>query len=258
MTNIDPSAIIDSSAELDRNVSVGPYSIIGKNVKIASGTKIGPHVVIKRNTTIGSDNRVFQFASIGEDPQDKKYAGEETYLTIGDKNTFREFCTIHRGTDQDEGITKVGNNNLFMAYTHVAHDCHIGNEVIMANAASLGGHVKLDNNVILGGFSIIHQFCRIGIHSFAAMGSVISKDVPPFIIVSGHPAKPHGLNSEGLKRRGFDGNQILEIKTAYKILYQSKLRLEKAISKLEKDFPDSKEIKAFTEFLNANERSIVR
>ncbi len=258
MTMIHSSAIIDSTAEIDQNVTIGPYSVIGENVRIGSGTSVGPHVVIGKNTFIGCDNKLFQFSSIGEDPQDKKYSKEDTSLIIGDKNIVREFSTIHRGTFQDNSITKIGNGNLLMAYTHVAHDCLVGNEIIMANASSLGGHVQVNDYAILGGFSIIHQFCRVGHYSFSAMGSVISKDIPPYVMVSGHPAKPHGLNSEGLKRKGFSSEQILEIKSAYKILYQSNLRLEDAIQELKSNFASSTDINILIDFLLSNKRSIVR
>ena len=196
---IHPSAIVDPGAELEAGVEVGPFSIVGPRVRIGRGTRIGPHVVLRGRTDIGQDNRIFQFASVGEDPQDKKYGGEETRLTLGDRNVIREGTTIHRGTIQDAGVTCIGSDNLFMAYTHVAHDCRIGDHVIMANAASLGGHVGVEDWAILGGFTLVHQFCRIGAHSFCAMGSVITRDVPTYLTVGGHPAIPRGVNSEGLK-----------------------------------------------------------
>jgi len=255
---IDPRAAIDPKAELDEGVSVGPFSVIGAGVRVASGTVIGPHVVINGDTSIGHDNRIYQFSSIGEDPQDKKYAGEPTRLEIGDRNQIREFTTIHRGTVQDEGLTRIGSDNLLMAYTHVAHDCMVGDHAIMANAASMGGHVKLGDWAILGGFTIVHQFCRVGAHSFCAMGSAVSKDVPPFVMVGGHPAKPHGLNSEGLKRRGFDTQSIARIKRAYKALYHSGARLEEAIARIEAETGDSEELQMFAQFLRESERSIVR
>ena len=226
---IDPRAVVDPTAELDEGVSVGPFSIIGAGVQIGAGTEIGPHVVIRGETRIGCNNHIFQFSSIGEDPQDKKYAGESTRLDIGDRNKIREFVTIHRGTVQDGGVTRIGDDNLLMAYTHVAHDCQIGNHVIMANAASLGGHVRLDDWAILGGFSIVHQFCRIGAHSFAAMGSVISKGVPPYIMVAGHPAHARGVNTEGLRRRQYSDQQISRIKKAYRTLYGADLLVRDAI-----------------------------
>ena len=199
---IHPSAIVDPAAILAEDVSVGPFSIIGHDVEIGSGTTVGPHVVIKGPSRIGRDNRIFQFASVGEDPQDKKYQGEITRLEIGDRNVIREYCTIHRGTAQDQSLTRIGSDNLLMAYTHVAHDCVIGDGVIMANGASLAGHVSVDDHAILGGFSLVHQFCRIGRHSFSGMGSVISRDIPPYVMVGGSPTKPRGINNVGMERRG--------------------------------------------------------
>ena len=255
---IDSRAAIDPAAELDDGVSVGPFSVIGPQVKIARGTTIGPHVVVRGPCTIGRDNQIYQFASIGEDPQDKKYAGEETRLEIGDRNKIREFVTIHRGTVQDQSLTRIGSDNLLMAYTHVAHDCQIGDHAIMANAASLGGHVQLGDWAILGGFSIVHQFCHIGPHCFTAMGSAVSKDVPPFVMVGGHPAKPHGINTEGLKRREFDSERIATIKRAYRLLYSSGLPLAEARDKIAAEAGDSDEMRTFADFLAASTRSIVR
>jgi len=255
---IDPHAVVDPSAELDEGVEVGPFSVIGAGVSIGRGTRIGPHVVIRGQTRIGRENRIFQFASVGEDPQDKKYAGEDTVLEIGDRNQIRESATIHRGTLQDGGLTKIGSDNLLMAYTHVAHDCQIGDHSILANAASLGGHVHVGDWVILGGFSMIHQFCRVGDHSFAGMGSAISKDVPPYVLVGGHPAKPHGINSEGLKRRQFSAEQLSTIKKAYRLLYTSRLPLAAARDEINALAVDHPELQVMVEFLAASERSIVR
>lgn len=255
---IDPHALVDPDAELDEGVSVGPFSVIGAGVHIGRGTTIGPHAVIKGPCRIGRDNRIFQFASIGEDPQDKKYAGEPTSLEIGDRNQIREFATVHRGTVQDESCTRVGSDNLLMAYTHVAHDCRIGNHVILANAASLGGHVRIADWAILGGFSIVHQFCRIGEHCFTAMGSAISKDVPPYMMVGGHPARPHGINSEGLRRRDFSAQQISNIKRAYKLLYRSGLALAEASAQIASAAEQSPELRVMVDFLAASERSVVR
>jgi UDP-N-acetylglucosamine acyltransferase len=255
---IDSRAAVDPKAQLAENVTVGPFAVIGPDVVIGAGTHIGPHVVINGPCVIGRDNRIYQFASIGEDPQDKKYAGEPTRLEIGDRNRIREFTTIHRGTIQDESLTRIGSDNLLMAYTHVAHDCRLGDNVIMANAASLGGHVQIDDWVILGGFTIVHQFCRIGRHAFAGMGSAISKDVPPFVMVSGHPAKPHGLNSEGLRRRGFDRERIARIKRGYRMLYSQGLALSAAREALEEAGQTDEDIRVVAEFLAASERSIVR
>ncbi len=253
---IHPTAVIDSAAELDSRVEVGPYTVIGARVRIGAGTRIGPHAVVRGPTTIGADNRIFQFASVGEDPQDKKYGGEETYLEIGDGNVVREYATLHRGTVQDEGVTLVGNNNLFMAYTHVAHDCRIGDNVIMSNAASLAGHVKVQDWAILGGFSIVHQFCRIGAHCFCAMGSVVAKDVPPFLIVDGHPAVPRAINAEGLKRRGFDGKAIACLKEAYKILYLSNLKLNDAVEAMRELV--CPQVDQLADFVADRGRSVVR
>ncbi|MEJ2575546.1 MAG: acyl-ACP--UDP-N-acetylglucosamine O-acyltransferase [Gammaproteobacteria bacterium] len=255
---IDPRAVIDPGAELDVGVSVGPFAIIGAGVCVGAGTRIESHAVLRGPTTIGRDNRIFQFSSVGEDPQDRKYAGEATRLAIGDRNQIREFTTIHRGTVQDAGVTTIGSDNLLMAYTHVAHDCRLGDHVILANAASLGGHVQVDDWAILGGFAIVHQFCRIGAHSFSAMGSVISKDVPPYVMVAGHPAKPHGTNAEGLRRRGFGAEALAAIKRAYKRLYLSGMKLEDAVAALRQDAAGQPELELLVEFLRASERSIVR
>lgn len=255
---IDPRAVIDPAAQLDEGVTVGPFAVIGAGVQIGSGTEIGPHVVIRGPSRIGRDNRIFQFASVGEDPQDNKYAGEETFLEIGDRNRIREFVTIHRGTVQDQSLTRIGHDNLLMAYTHVAHDCRIGNQVILANAASLGGHVDVDDWAILGGFSIVHQFCHIGQHCFSAMGSVISKDIPPYVLVGGHPAKPYGINSEGLRRRGFTGEQVAAIKRAYKTLYVSGLPLRVAREEIAAAAAGEGALRVMADFLAVSERSILR
>jgi UDP-N-acetylglucosamine acyltransferase len=255
---IDSKAIVHSHAELADDVSVGPYSIIGADVKIGSGTIIGPHVVIKGPTFIGKENRIYQFTSIGEDPQDKKYAAEITRLEIGDRNTIREFTSMHRGTQQDNGVTKIGDDNLFMAYTHVAHDCIIGNNVIMANGASLAGHVHLNNNAILGGFTLVHQFTQVGQYSFAAMGSAITQDIPPFIMVGGKPTRPHGINSVGMERNGISTEDIRLIRNAYKIIYKMNLRLEDAIEKMEDMSSDSKQLTDMISFLRNVSRGILR
>ena len=255
---IHQTVIIDPTASVDENVEIGPYTVIGANVSIGSGTIISSHVTINGTTTIGKNNRIYQFSSIGEDPQDKKYAGEKSFLEIGDNNEIREFTTIHRGTTQDKNITTIGNNNLLMAYTHVAHDCVIADDVILANAASLGGHVHIGNNVILGGFSIVHQFCHLGDHCFSAMGSAITKDVPPFVMVGGRPTKPHGVNSVGLDRRGFSADAILQIKRAYKLLYKSGLKLSEATEKLAEVAKEQPELDIMIDFLKNSNRSILR
>ncbi len=255
---IHPSAIIDPSAILAEDVGVGPFSIIGPDVEIGPGTTVGPHVVIRGPSRIGRENRIFQFASIGEDPQDKKYRGEVTRLEMGDRNVIREYCTIHRGTVQDRSLTRIGNDNLLMASTHVAHDCVIGNGIIMANGASLAGHVSVDDHAILGGFSLVHQFCRIGRHSFSGMGSVISRDIPPYVMVGGSPTKPRGINNVGMERRGYDAEAVLQIKRAFKVIYKSRLKLEEAIENLAIMAEQSPEILPLLEFLQQSGRSIIR
>ena len=255
---IHSTAIISPGAELAAGVKVGPYSIIGNDVQIGAGTEIGSHVIIKGTTEIGENNRILQFASIGEDPQDKKYAGEKTRLVIGDGNTIREYCTLNRGTAQDIGVTRIGNNNWLMAYVHVAHDCDIGNEAVFANNSSLAGHVSVGDYIIFGGFSGVHQFCRVGAHSFIGNNAAVTRDVPPYIMVSGQPAVPRGVNSAGLKRRGFNSDQAKNIKEAFRLLYRLGLRLEEARDQIAELAVDRKELRIFAEFLEPSERSIVR
>jgi UDP-N-acetylglucosamine acyltransferase len=227
-------------------------------VQIDAGTEIGPHVVIKGPTTIGKDNVIYQFTSIGEDPQDKKYADEITRLEIGDRNVIREFCTMHRGTLQDRGVTSIGNDNLFMAYTHVAHDCEIGDHVIMANGASIAGHVHVGDHAILGGFTLVHQFTQIGEYSFSAMGSAITQDIPPYVMVGGRPTRPHGINSVGMERNGKSPEVIRQIRKAYKILYKNNLRLEDAIEEMEDMAGESNELSNMVSFLRNVTRGILR
>lgn len=255
---IHSTAIVDPAAEIDEGATIGPYAVIGAGVRIGSGTVVNSHAVIRGETRIGHDNRIFQFASVGEDPQDKKYGGEATRLEIGHRNVIREFSTIHRGTVQDRGVTQIGDDNLFMAYTHVAHDCVIGNQIIMANAASLAGHVQVDDYAILGGFTLVHQFCRIGQHSFAAMGSVLSRDIPPYVVVGGRPTKPHGINTVGLERHGFGSEALRQIKKAYKILYKAGFKLEEAVNLLRDMAAENPEIAPLFEFLQNTGRSIIR
>jgi UDP-N-acetylglucosamine acyltransferase len=255
---IDQRAAIDPGAELDEGVEVGPFAVIGKDVRIGGGTRIGTHAVIKGPAQIGRDNRIFQFASVGEEPQDKKYAGEPTRLEMGDRNVVREYVTIHRGTVQDAFTTRIGSDNLFMAYIHVAHDCRIGNHVIMANAASLGGHVHIQDWAILGGFTIAHQFCSIGAHSFCAMGSLLTKDVPPYVTVSGHPARPYGINAEGLRRRGFTSEAIQQIKRSYKLLYKSQMKLDQALAAIRELGEEWPEVDILADFLAHSDRGIIR
>ncbi len=253
-----PTAIIHPKAKLADDVQVGAYSIIDEHVEIGAGTKIGPHVVVTGHTRIGKNNQIFQFCSIGEVPQDKKYAGEPTRLEIGDNNVIRESCTFNIGTVQDVGVTRMGNNNWVMAYVHVAHDCQIGNNVIFANSTQLAGHVIIDDFVILGGFTGVHQFCQIGAHVMTAVGTVLLHDIPPYVKVSGSPAAPHGINSEGLKRRGFSGDALLEIKRAYKTLYRSGLTFEEAKIQLGQQASEHSEVQIMVDFLNRSQRGIVR
>lgn len=255
---IDPRAAIDPAARLATDVTVGPFSVIGPQVEIGAGTLVGPHVVIQGPTRIGRDNRIFQFASIGGIPQDKKYGGEPTWLVIGDRNTFFEFVTVNRGTAQDKGRTIVGNDNWIMAYVHIAHDCLLGDNVILANNTTLAGHVTIEDWAILGGFTKVHQFCRIGAHSFTGMNVDITRDTPPYVMVSGTPVEPRGINSEGLQRRGFTAEQIRNIKNAYRILYRSELRLEEALERLREPAAKQPEVARMLKFLETSERSITR
>jgi UDP-N-acetylglucosamine acyltransferase len=255
---IHPQAIIEPGAVIGENVTIGPWTYIASNVVIGDNCEISSHVVINGPTQIGQGNRIFQFASIGEECQDLKYAGEPTELIIGDNNTFRECCTIHRGTIQDDSLTQIGSNNLFMAYSHVAHDCMVGNHCIMANNASIAGHVHVGNHVIIGGMSGVHQFCHIGDHSFVAANALVLKDIPAYVMASGHPAKPFGLNSEGLKRRGFASDTIMSIKRAYKNVYRKKLSIEEALSAIEAQGDSSAELIAFTDSVKNSTRGIIR
>ncbi|VAW94813.1 Acyl-[acyl-carrier-protein]--UDP-N-acetylglucosamine O-acyltransferase [hydrothermal vent metagenome] len=255
---IHSQAIIDPDAHLAKDVSVGPFSVIGAGVEIGEGTVIDSHVVINGPTRIGRDNKIYSFAAIGGDPQDKKYAGEATELEIGDRNVIREYCTISRGTTQDVGITRIGNDNWIMATVHIAHDCQIGNHTIFANSTTLAGHVIIEDYVILGGFTLVHQFCKVGTHCFTGMNSVISKDVLPFLMVSGHMAKPHGLNTEGLKRRGFSSDALSQLRKAYKIIYRSGNTLTQAVTQLEPMAESCDEIAQLLMFIKASTRGIVR
>ena len=255
---IHPTAIVSPDATLAKNVEVGAYSIIGAGVSIAAGTTIGAHVIIEGPTSIGRDNRIYQFASLGAAPQDKKYAGEPTRLEIGDRNTIREFCTLNRGTVQDGGVTKVGDDNWIMAYVHIAHDCQVGNHTILANNTSLAGHVHLHDYAILGGFTLVHQFCKIGAHVITAVGTVVFKDVPPYVTAAGYDAAPHGINSEGLKRRNFSPASIAALKRAYKTLYRNGLTLEQAKIELAEQLKECADIKILLDFLDVSTRGIVR
>ncbi len=262
MAMIHPTALIDPKAQLDSSVEVGPYSVIGAHVQIGAGTRIGPHVVIEGHTSIGRDNVFFQFSSIGAAPQDKKWAGEPTRLEIGDRNTVREFCTFNTGTVQDAGVTRLGHDNWISAYVHLAHDCQVGSNTVFSNNAQLAGHVHIGNWVTLSGFVNVHQFCKIGEHAFVGMSTSLTQDVPPFVLLSGNPAAPHGVNSEGLKRRGFSPAQIDGIRAAYKLIYRSSLTLEQAKDALfeeEAATPEAApQIRAMREFLSGAARGIVR
>lgn len=255
---IHPTAIIDESAKIASDVSIGPYAVIGSNVEIGEGTWIGPHVVINGPTRIGRDNKIFQFNSIGDIPQDKKFEGEVSSLEIGDRNTIREYCTFNRDTKHGAGVTRVGDDNWIMAYVHIAHDCQVGNNVIMANNATLAGHVTIGDHAILGGFTLVHQFCAVGTHAFSAMGTAIGKDVAPFVMVAGQPASTRGLNSEGLKRHGFDAETLGSLKKAYKAIFRSGLKVEEAIEQLHGLDAQSPEIHALAEFIRTSTRGIVR
>jgi UDP-N-acetylglucosamine acyltransferase len=255
---IDPRAIVSPEAQLAPDVEVGPYSIIGPGVVVGAGTWIGPHAVINGPTTLGRDCKVFQFASVGDAPQDKKYRGEPTRLEVGDRNVFREFCTINRGTVGGHGVTRIGDDNLFMAYSHVAHDCVVGSKCVMSNCTALAGHVELGDWVILSGYAAVHQFCKIGAHAFLANNAAVTRDVPPYLMVAGSPAEPKGINSEGLKRRGFDAGQIAHLKNAYRVLYRSGLKLAEARDQLAALAEEQPEVAPMVEFLGTVTRSIVR
>ena len=258
MSNIDPRAIVSPKAELAADVTVGAYTFIGDHVRIGAGTWIGPHAVINGPTSIGAGNRIYQFASIGDAPQDLKYKGEPTRLEIGDRNVFRECTTMNRGTAQGGGVTVIGSDNLFMAYTHVAHDCHVGNRCVLANYATLGGHVMLGDWVIMGGYSGIHQFAKVGAHAFLGNNAAVTRDVPPYVMAVGSPAVPHSINSEGLKRRGFSEAQIRNLKNAYRVLYRSDLKLADAVAELKKRVDSQPELGIFVDFIGESTRSLVR
>lgn len=255
---IHATAIVHESAKIGADVEIGPWSVIGADVEIGDGCSIASHVVIKGSTRIGRGNRIFQFCSIGEDCQDKKYKGEQTFLEIGDDNVIREHCTIHRGTVQDNALTRVGSRNLLMVNVHVAHDCIIGDDCILANNATLAGHVHIGDWVIFGGLAAIHQFGRVGSHAFVAGMAALNKDVPPYVMAAGHYAKPFGVNSEGLKRRGFSPEAISAVKKAYKLIYRQGLTVEAALPQLEALAAEEVAVAPFVEFLKQNERGIVR
>lgn len=255
---VHPLAIIEPGAILGANVEIGPWTYIGAGVEIGDDTIVHSHVVIKGPTKIGRNNTIYQFASVGEACQDKKYKGEPTRLEIGDNNVIRESCTIHRGTVQDKGVTRIGSNNLFMAYVHVAHDCVVGNDTILANNATLAGHVTVGDFAILGGGTMVHQFCHIGAHSMSAGGSIVLRDIPAYVMASGQSASAHGLNSEGLKRRGFSAEAILALKRAYKTVYRKGLTVEEALQELETVAAEFPEVAIFADSIRHSERGIIR
>lgn len=255
---IHPTAVVAPRARIASDVEIGPYAVIGPEVEINPGCSIGAHAMITGNTRIGANNRIYQFASLGEAPQDKKYGGEPTRLEIGDGNTIREYCTLNRGTVQDAGVTRLGNDNWVMAYVHVAHDCQVGSHIVLANAVQLAGHVSIADHATLGGGTLVHQFCRVGAHAFTAGGSVVLRDVPPYVMAGGNSAEPHGINAEGLKRRGFSAGSITRLKRAYKTLYKSGLTLEEAQDQLQQQAADCPEVRPLLEFLAASSRGVIR
>jgi UDP-N-acetylglucosamine acyltransferase len=255
---IDARAVVADDARLHEDVHVGPYAVIGSDVEIGRGSRIEPHAVIKGPTVLGEDNHVFQFASIGDDPQDKKYRGEKTKLVIGDRNTIRECCTINRGTVQDNGVTVLGNDNWIMAYVHLAHDCVVGDNTIFANNASIAGHVHVGDFAILGGFTAVHQHCRIGAYSLTSMFSYLTKDVPAYVVASGRPAEPRGINVQGLRRRGFTAEQQRRIRDAYRTVYRLGLKLEEAIARIEERAAEAPELDLFLASLRASARGLAR
>jgi UDP-N-acetylglucosamine acyltransferase len=255
---IHSTAVISDRADIADDVEIGPYTVIGDDVEIGAGTRVGSHVVISGPTTIGRENHIYQFASVGDDPQDKKYADEPTKLIIGDRNTIREYCTLSRGTVQDQGLTQMGDDNWIMAYVHIAHDCVIGNQCIMANNATLAGHVHVGDWVIFAGFSGAHQFCKIGAHAFVGMYCGANRDVPAYVMAAGVPATPKGINSEGLKRRGFDVDQIRNIKNAYRIVYRQRKKLAEAIEEIAGLVKDQPELEIFLESLRSSDRGVIR
>jgi len=255
---IHPTAIVDKRAKLGNDVTVGPYTVIDGDVQVGDGTTIGAHNVITGHTAIGRANRIFHFCSIGEANQDKKYRGEPTRVEIGDRNTIREYCSINRGTTQDKGVTRVGDDNWIMAYAHIAHDCRLGSNTVLANNASLAGHVDVGDWAVLGGFSGLHQFVKVGRHVMIGAGVIVTQDVPPYVTYAGNPPSPYGLNAEGLKRRGFSAESIAALKQAYRTLYKSGLSLADARAELERQAAGSPEVRVFAEFLATSTRGIVR
>jgi UDP-N-acetylglucosamine acyltransferase len=257
-TTIHATALVAPDAVLGEDVEVGAYAVIGPGVEIGPRTRIGAHASVHCHTRLGADNLVHAYASVGDAPQDKKYKGEPTRLEIGDRNVIREFVTLNRGTTKDRGVTTIGSDNLFMSYAHVAHDCVVGNQCVLANSATLGGHVHLGDWVIMGGFAAIHQFCKVGAHAFLANNAAVTRDVPPYVMAVGGPAKPHSINAEGLKRRGFTPEQIRNLRNAYRVLYRSGLRLEEALEQLREAARTQPEVQALVDFIPTSTRSLVR
>jgi len=258
MAVVHPSALVDPAAELGDGVEIGPYSIVEKDVVIGDNTWVGPHVVIRNHTTIGNNNRIFQFSSIGEQPQYQGYKGEATRLIIGDRNVIREYCTLNRGTAGHLEETRIGNDNFIMAYVHIAHDCTLGNNIIFANGASLAGHVDVGDYAIMGGFSLVHQFCKVGAHCITGIGAICFQDVPPFIVAAGNSAQPYGINTKGLHRRNFSEETIALLKRAYRLLYRTNLDFKTAIGEIEQLAPGDEAVTTFSEFLRRSERGVIR
>jgi UDP-N-acetylglucosamine acyltransferase len=256
--SIDSRAAVSPLAEVAASAEIGPFAVIGAGVKIGPDCWIGPHAVVNGPTQMGAGNRVFQFASIGDAPQDKKYGGEPTRLVIGDRNVFREYVTVNRGTVTGNGETRIGNDNLLLAYSHVAHDCILGNNIVLSNVVNLAGHVELGDWVIMSGYAGSHQFCKIGAHAFIANNTSVTRDVPPYVLASGHPAEPRSVNVEGLKRRGFSEEQIRVVRNAYRVLYRSDLKLEEAVEQLRQMAAEHEVLKIFVEFIEQSTRSLVR
>ena len=256
--SIHATAIVAPDTVLGEGVEIGPYCVIGPGVEIGPHTRLGAHATIHCHTRVGVDNIIHAFASVGDAPQDKKYQGEPTRLVIGDRNVIREFVTLNRGTTKDRGVTTIGNDNLFMSYSHVAHDCIVGNQCVLANSSTLGGHVVLGDWVIMGGFAAVHQFCQVGAHAFLANNAAVTRDVPPYVMAVGGPAKPHSINAEGLKRRGFSPQQIRNLRNAYRTLYRSGLRLEDAVERLAEAAKDQPEVQLLVDFIPQSTRSLVR
>ncbi|OIP88754.1 MAG: acyl-[acyl-carrier-protein]--UDP-N-acetylglucosamine O-acyltransferase [Syntrophaceae bacterium CG2_30_49_12] len=256
--NIHPTAIVSPDAHLEEGVEVGPYTIIGADVHIGKNTIIGSHVVVEDHTDIGEDCRIFQFSSLGGAPQDLKFKGEKTRLIVGNHNTIREFVTINRATSADIGVTIIGNHNLLMAYCHVAHNCKLGNHIVMANAATLAGHIHVEDFAIIGGLTGIHQFTRIGAHSIIGGASAVTKDIPPYIMAAGNHAKPYGLNTVGMKRRGFKEETIMALKDAYRLIFRSSLLFTVAIERVKNEVADTSEVRHFIDFIQKSERGIIR